>query len=173
MQKTVGAEKAMKPFVRDGVSRGRRRTVHSEEKHWFYRTGIELTPWSSDEEVARFNKRKRELQEQDAKEQGTSRLPQEEVTDDSSHDEAEREPEHVRADAGHGQVRDEVEDHREDRHSNAHSTGIFDGEWDLSSPHCGEDRIDKPVQLPVQLLRNRAKSKAAQRHGLEPVQEDS
>lgn len=57
-------------FVAKQSLTGRRSSISKERMYWSYRTGIELTPWSTDEEVARFEKRKRELMEQDAKEKG-------------------------------------------------------------------------------------------------------
>jgi hypothetical protein len=144
----IGAKEMVERLVSKQSLMGRRSSILQEEKYWAYRTGIELTPWSTSKERKLFEQRKRELQEQDAKEKGEVKqasTPLEEATDGKH------------------------QDHRAHRQHYPYAERLLQRK--NSRAAGSKDRTDKPVQLQVQLLRDGPESTSEEGHGQGTVQE--
>lgn len=149
----------MTKFTNKQSYTGRRASILQEKNHWAHRTGIELTPWSSKEEVERFEDRKRQLiEEEQAKERAKD-----------AHGKDGREPSVHPAASNTGTG---IDDHKEDRRSYPYTRALLERKRDCAAADSSEDRADEPVQLPVRVLRNRPRSSSSQGHGQKPVQKD-
>lgn len=128
-------------FVANQSLTGRRSSIHKERNYWAYRTGIELTPWSTNEERARFEKRKRELMEQDAKEKGEVKQasePPKEVENADRKDGGESTVRTTEANPGAGQY-----DYRPDRQRYSRAAALLERRRHQSATDCSENRTDE------------------------------